>query len=546
MMKLLTGFLIKINIIGKNKVNDLGDYMLNKLFIFFIFFCILLISCQPENGTTTITQIDSIDTTTTTTTTIYTLSKVKNLSIERGSGFLKLSWLKENYDSVKIYYSTTPDNANKDQGIFLIDLTSDTSYKHTGLQYGTFYYYSLYTVLNTQYSEPANINNLTLNRSMKKINFYDELNWGSVNINTHEGISSQMDNIGNGWFAFATDELEEIIFNFKNNSSYLPAEGKFFRTSFDEIWVKNGIIYSYDPDSGVNPTDELCIISVNLHTYQEDNAETKLNKVTDVIAKIKPDFVCFQECGQHKDATVSTDDRAPYQTGIDKIKVGTKEKETNMVYLISKRLFETYNLNYNYYWSWAHYGWNVWEEGVAILTPHKIEKYENRYISTADTTSSIDSRKAVFIQADVPNIGKVNIFSAHTSWGALQPGQYDKLREFMKEKEIETSPVASIVGGDFNGDAGTDGYKRITSFTGGERLMDSYYIANNGGFNDSTMMGDSHNGISRIDYIFYNYKNKIIPKTAQVYFLPLPQDSDYLGSLVSDHNGVIVRMKVVK
>ena len=218
-----------------------------------------------------------------------------------------------------------------------------------------------------------------------------------------------MTNMGDRWFYFESQKTDELIFNFKNSANYLPSQNKYFKSSTEEIWIKDGIIYTYKPDAS-KPTDELCILTLNLHTYQESDAQVKLDKIADVIARLKPDFVCFQECAQHKVADVTTDERAPFQDGIDKIKVGNSEKQTNMVYLISKRLKETHSLVYNYYWSWAHYGWDVWEEGVAVLTPYEIKECDNRYISTQKTTGSIDSRKALFVKVDVPNIGIVNIF----------------------------------------------------------------------------------------------------------------------------------------
>lgn len=506
-----------------------------------LFFCFSCNEFEPKTSTTDTTLTST--TSSTTTTTVYRLSEVRYLSVERFANSLKLSWIKDNYDSVKIYYSTEYEKANKDSGVFLKDLTSDSSYLHENLSANFKYYYSIYTIFEGKYSSPARIDSMTLNKSVKKIHFYDETNSQKVEINLKNGITAPMNDDGGRWFSYLSENTEEILFNFSSDKNIFPSENKYFRNSFDEIWIKDGIIYTYDPEKNNKPLNELIILTLNLHTYQEASADTKLDKVADVIAKLKPDFVCFQECAQHKNASVIDDPRAAGQIGIDKIKTGTKEKETNMAYYISKRLYEIHKLTYNYYWSWAHYGWDVWEEGVAILTPYVIEKSENRYISTQKTTSSIDSRKAVFIQATVPNIGKVNLFSVHTSWGTPQAAQFDELRKFINEKESETSPVASIVGGDFNANVGETGYLRITSFNGGDKMTDAYYTANNGGYKDTTMMGDAHNGISRIDYIFYKYSDKITPKTGQIYFIPLV-DKEYLGGQVSDHNGVIIRFKV--
>lgn len=503
------------------------------LFILLLIF-VYLFSCQSQNETTTTTNEEKPK----------MIEAIKDLNVERGLNSLKLTWSKSNCDLVKIYYSTDPKKASKEDGTLLATITEENSYTHSNLEYEILYYYALYAVYGEEYAPPSKTNNITLNGSTKKINFFDDLLWGDVTININNGSSFQMTNMGDRWFYFESQKTDELIFNFKNSANYLPSQNKYFKSSTEEIWIKDGIIYTYKPDAS-KPTDELCILTLNLHTYQESDAQVKLDKIADVIARLKPDFVCFQECAQHKVADVTTDERAPFQDGIDKIKVGNSEKQTNMVYLISKRLKETHSLVYNYYWSWAHYGWDVWEEGVAVLTPYEIKECDNRYISTQKTTGSIDSRKALFVKVDVPNIGIVNIFSVHTSWGSPQQGQYDKLREFMQDKS-DPKVVASIVAGDFNGKPSEYGYKRITSNIGGDRLMDAYYIANNSGLDDTTMLGDKHNGISRIDFVFYNYKDRIVPKTGQVYFMHLDNSSNYLGEEVSDHNGVIVRLKVLK
>ena len=108
-----------------------------------------------------------------------------------------------------------------------------------------------------------------------------------------------------------------------------------------------------------------------LHTYQENQQNEKFNMLTELIYSMDVDFIAFQECAQHKSSTVTE--------GII--------HEDNMALIISENLSEKYGVEYNFEWGWVHYGWDVWEEGVAVLSKHALIDSESRYISS--NTSSI-------------------------------------------------------------------------------------------------------------------------------------------------------------
>ncbi len=273
---------------------------------------------------------------------------------------------------------------------------------------------------------------------------------------------------------------------------------------------------------------DISVLTLNLHTYQEKNVLEKLNRVADLIAELKPAFVCLQECAQHKDSEPVTDIRASYQQANDNL------KKDNMAYLISARLKNKYGISYNYYWSWAHYGWGVWEEGVAVMTHYKIKEAEVRYISKQKTRTSIYSRIATYISADVRGKGRFNLFSVHASWwNSGQSEQITAVKQFVQEK-AKNKPVSSITCGDFNANAGGKGYHVLVS----QKvlpLIDSYAEVNLTGFDDSTILGGG-----RIDYIFYYPPKSLRPTVSQLCF----REKTGPQAKVSDHYGVITRFKI--
>jgi len=382
--------------------------------------------------------------------------------------------------------------------------------------------------------------------SAKLVHFYNSAAWGAVNIYfssdggawpTSSGVA--MASEGGNWFGHTIPACDVTEFSFNDGSTWLPSQaGNNFRNSWAEVWIKDGLLFTYNPEAGTEPSSELSILTLNLHTYQEllepdgGTQADKLDRIADTIAAIDADFVCLQECAQSASASVISDTRAHLSaSGAEFLKAD------NMAYLLSRRLKDTYGLTYGYAWSWAHYGFSVYEEGVAILTKHPIDSYDNAYISTSTSPGNpLGSRKAIHLSSTLPGGKVVNVFSAHVSFaGPEQDRQLDTLRLWMAGKEVNGA-VASVVGGDFNMDQGSPGYLRMTSTVGGAPYIDSYWFANPEGYGDSTIQGGQ-----RIDYVFFKNGNRLVPLTGQTYF---KIGNSYLGSRVSDHNGTILRLKL--
>ncbi len=273
------------------------------------------------------------------------------------------------------------------------------------------------------------------------------------------------------------------------------------------------------------------VMTLNLHTYQEADQNKKFSQIVEAIQDLTPDLIAFQECAQHKNASI-----------VEKNHSGSIIKADNMALIIKNKLKEK-GLNYDYYWDWSHYAWDEWEEGCAVLTRHKMITGRSKYITQEQTTDSWKSRKIVMITVQIPKVGKVNTFSVHTGfWKDEQEPfklQFKELNEWVEKLEREAK--ATLLMGDFNIDAGSVGYNYMLEQ--GE-LIDLYYTANPDGFHDPTIGGaidgwkEKGTVDRRIDYIFTRQEEPLVPKGVQLIFT-----ANRYG-IVSDHRGIYAQLEI--
>ena len=191
------------------------------------------------------------------------------------------------------------------------------------------------------------------------------------------------------------------------------------------------------------------VLTLNLHCHQEADAHAKLKVVARAIAENQIDVICLQEAAQHKDSPVIATD------------AGVEIKSDNAAHLIVTELRETFRLDFNFVWDFAHLGWDVWEEGVAILARGEISDFRSEWLSESREQSDWLSRKAVF--ADVTVDGQtVRCISAHLGWWNDEREPFDA--QFSKLFSLATKVESQIiVGADFNVPAGSDGYEYMMS-----------------------------------------------------------------------------------
>jgi maltose 6'-phosphate phosphatase len=275
--------------------------------------------------------------------------------------------------------------------------------------------------------------------------------------------------------------------------------------------------------------NEYLILTINLHTYQEAQQNEKFNMITDLIGKMDVDFIAFQECAQNKYGVIAE--------GII--------REDNMALVISKRIKEKYNADYHFVWNWSHYGWNEWEEGVAVLSRYPVMHSEDRYVSSNTSTGSITSRKVIYASCQAPG-GLFNVFSAHTHWRTSvsdeeQNNQINRIKSMVEEKESLAPDAISFVCGDFNGNPTSDypwseGYNtmmRTNDYS--DTFLEIYPEANRKPAQSiyNTIGGDLP---GRIDYIFMKKIARFRVADSQIVFT-----NEVVGK-VSDHFGVITKV----
>ena len=271
------------------------------------------------------------------------------------------------------------------------------------------------------------------------------------------------------------------------------------------LWENNhGNNYSFQ-------REQLKVLILNLHCYQEENQDEKFTQIANAINELDVDIVCLQEVAEYW-------------------RDGQGDWESNAAKIINDRLTQPFHLHTD----WSHLGFDIYREGVAILSRYPLSNHESRYVSESHDVYNIHSRKVVMARAHVPYIGPINIFSAHLSW--IEDGfqeQFQRLHEWADTTNDE-SVKATLLCGDFNVTAGTSGYEYVVK---SNEYDDQYLAANEQGvFEKIFRVNDEHwqhllTDDYRIDYIFMNKASELQVTSAKVVFT----EQDY--GRVSDHCG---------
>jgi maltose 6'-phosphate phosphatase len=163
------------------------------------------------------------------------------------------------------------------------------------------------------------------------------------------------------------------------------------------------------------------------------------------------------------------------------------------------------------------------------------------YVSSSQTVHSINSRKVVMVQVNVPYIGLVNVFSAHLSWptgGFLE--QFERLRAWANQKH-GGNVAATFLCGDFNIKAGSEAYQAVVHT---REYEDQYLAATSQSvfekiFRDYSSNIERHLATDgRIDFIFMQRNSSLQAVAAREMFT----DTDHYGR-VSDHTGYCVEFE---
>lgn len=289
--------------------------------------------------------------------------------------------------------------------------------------------------------------------------------------------------------------------------------GESFRLQYSICCEQNGR-YLWENNDNCNYTfqrEQLKVLILNLHCYQEENQDEKFTQIAKAINEMKVDIVCFQEVAEYW-------------------RDGEGDWESNSAKLINDRLTEPFHLHTD----WSHLGFDKYREGVAILSRYPLSNHESRYVSDSHDIYSIHSRKVVMARVHVPFVGAINVFSAHLSW--IEDGfkeQFQRLHEWADGHHSD-EVNSTLLCGDFNISAGSEGYELVVN---SNEYDDQYLAANEKGvFEKIFRVNDAHwqdllAEDCRIDYVFMKKASKLKVTSAKVVFT----EQDY--GRVSDHCG---------
>jgi maltose 6'-phosphate phosphatase len=272
-----------------------------------------------------------------------------------------------------------------------------------------------------------------------------------------------------------------------------------------------------------NALVRLRALTLNLHCWQESDALQKLHTVARAIATEGIDVIMLQEAAQHKDALLTS------------IHHGVEIKSDNAVAIIAQRLLSEFNLTYEFAWDYSHLGWDVWEEGIGVLTRGNIQNVESLWVSTSQSTSDWLSRKMLLADIVIDN-QEFRVASTHLGWWNDEREPFDQQFARLQTFSLARTP-STLLAGDFNVAASTPGYHYMMS---DPNLVDCFLECNPhdmlqptiGGHIDGWEDGDPHG--QRIDYMLVDRRGNLQPIDARIIF----NESNY--GPVSDHLGVLV------
>jgi maltose 6'-phosphate phosphatase len=257
------------------------------------------------------------------------------------------------------------------------------------------------------------------------------------------------------------------------------------------------------------------LLTLNCHSWQEDDQPGKISILADDIAEKSYDVIALQEVSQLIESEI----------------VHGLVKKDNFALVLLGELEKRGVTDYTLVWDFAHIGYDVYEEGVAILTKHPVVEEHRFFISKSHDQSYWKTRKIV--GATISYHGKpLTFYSCHLGWwtDAEEPFKYQV--DSLMEQVTPESPFFLM--GDFNNNAlvSDEGYDYLLS----KGLLDTFGEAverDSGITVRGNIAGWDENTVDlRLDLILSS--EKIDVASSRVIF------NDGNKPVVSDHFGVEV------
>ncbi|GLI57196.1 hypothetical protein PM10SUCC1_27100 [Propionigenium maris DSM 9537] len=259
------------------------------------------------------------------------------------------------------------------------------------------------------------------------------------------------------------------------------------------------------------------LLTLNCHSWQEEDQIEKIRYLAETISQGGYDVVALQEVSQHKDSKIIYDNI----------------REDNFAHLLVEEL-KKLGSNYSFIWDFSHYGYDVWEEGVALLSKHSIEDRESFYISHSNSIHNWKSRKIVGGSVEVEG-ESIAFYTCHTGWWSDEDEPFEHQGREL-HKRLRDLDRRTFFMGDFNNDARVrgEGYDFLVQ----KKFIDTFTLAKSKD-EGHTVLGDiagweGDHSHKRLDIIFTNRITDV--KSSRVIF------NGENKEIISDHFGVEVTL----
>lgn len=260
------------------------------------------------------------------------------------------------------------------------------------------------------------------------------------------------------------------------------------------------------------------LMTLNCHSWQEENQKEKIKYLAKVIVKEKYDVIALQEVSQLKSSN----------------KIKGNIKEDNFIYLLLWEL-EKLNEKYDYRWEFNHIGYDIYEEGIGILFKGNIKEKYGDFIGKTKDTNFWKTRKFAMVSLEINN-EIIDFYSCHMGWWQDEENSFEEQVEDLL-KIARSRGNRYFLMGDFNNDANIkqEGYDYLIS----KGLIDTFEISKKKD-SGTTVRGviagweDRSSADKRIDLILTNEACSV--KESVVMF----NEKNY--EIISDHFGVSIEV----
>lgn len=260
------------------------------------------------------------------------------------------------------------------------------------------------------------------------------------------------------------------------------------------------------------------LLTLNCHSWQEDNQLEKIRIIAEDIKNKSYDVISLEEVSQLKDEKP----------------INNKTKANNFALVLLDELKKIGVTDYNMVWDFSHIGYDIYEEGLAILTKHEIVKEHSFFISRNHDRSYWKTRKIVGATVKI-NEKLMNFYACHLGWWTDEEEPFKDQVDRLFNNIDFTNPTFLM--GDFNNNASIkgEGYDYLIE----KGMYDTFTLAEKKD-KGITVKGeidgwDSNKNDMRLDLILTNKKIPI--KSSKTIF------NGENNPVVSDHYGVEVETK---